>query len=393
MTVQASTIMDLQPGNIQEVADWSGKKFGELLGYRFIDKNVRILSHTEGFAIFLPEDIWGKLNYQVPISFPEKKIPSCWIADKNFAFMSDNSIFSRKGRKFINVEVTLNIIESIVKKFFFEKDLIQNELTNAKTQLHQLTRSENLTRTLCVYKIHAFQIFLDLTNKLNECNGESLNPNAKIIVQSLSAWYKFKKNNILVLRENQVLSLKPWIDHLSSIISSINHELELKELDFSQPISVTTQYGEEVNAYLKLDEGYFNYGYKNRVKLISQRKVIGKMEFEFCKNPNFFFVSRLQNCTITMFGEKEYTRVGTALLDFSKKACSDFGYSSICLTAQTPLNTPLPETNNLVSFYKKNGFELNDSYGSNIMGYRMIWHNTSATPLQHFTNSSYQQPT
>lgn len=61
-------------GDISEVAAWSGKKFGVLKGAKVIDQNVRILSHTRGFAVFLPKEFWRKLDYQVPISFPEKKV-------------------------------------------------------------------------------------------------------------------------------------------------------------------------------------------------------------------------------------------------------------------------------------------------------------------------------
>lgn len=46
-----------------DVETWSGKKFGEFKAYCVIEKNIRILSHTKGFAIFLPKDFWRKLDY------------------------------------------------------------------------------------------------------------------------------------------------------------------------------------------------------------------------------------------------------------------------------------------------------------------------------------------
>lgn len=115
---------DIQAGSIQDVADWTGRKFGELLGFRVIKNDIRILSHTGGFAVFLPGDFWRKLDHQVPIFIPAKKDASCWIAGKNFAYIKfdiDRKVVA-KDDEYISddVQVVLNKIESFVNKNFFD---------------------------------------------------------------------------------------------------------------------------------------------------------------------------------------------------------------------------------------------------------------------------------
>ena len=111
--------------NIQDIAAWTGRKFGEFRGYRTLQNNIRILSHTGGFAVFLPPEIWRPLDQQVSISFPEKPKSSCWIADKNFAYVkidTDPSALQGSDKDYVaeNTEVALNKIESFVRKNFFK---------------------------------------------------------------------------------------------------------------------------------------------------------------------------------------------------------------------------------------------------------------------------------
>ena len=110
---------------IEAVARWTGKRFGELRGHRIIDKDVRILSHTGGFAIFLPEELWRKLDYQVPLTFPENESSECWIAGRGFAFIKcdvNPSEVEGSGRDFIsdNLETALAKIETFARKNFFD---------------------------------------------------------------------------------------------------------------------------------------------------------------------------------------------------------------------------------------------------------------------------------
>jgi hypothetical protein len=113
------------PENIRDVAVWSGKKFGELRGHRTIEKNIRILSHTGGFAIFLPPDLWRRLDFQVPLVFPENEDAECWIAGKGFALVKfdvDLSALDEEVKEYASADpaTALNKIEGFAKKNFFE---------------------------------------------------------------------------------------------------------------------------------------------------------------------------------------------------------------------------------------------------------------------------------
>jgi hypothetical protein len=121
----SSTVNTVQQGTIQEVVDWTGKKFGELRGFRIVANDIRILSHTSGFAVFLPEAVWRKLDYQVSISFPQKENTTCWIAGKNFTFVKvDTKLEELEGsnKEYMSedVEVALNKIERFVSINFFQ---------------------------------------------------------------------------------------------------------------------------------------------------------------------------------------------------------------------------------------------------------------------------------
>lgn len=112
-------------GDISEVAKWCGKKFGELRGVRTIDKGIRILSHTGGFAVFLPKEVWRPLDYQVTISFPEIKDTSCWIADRESAFVKvdiTRSELEGSDKEYAseNLEVALNKVEEFVRNNFLD---------------------------------------------------------------------------------------------------------------------------------------------------------------------------------------------------------------------------------------------------------------------------------
>jgi hypothetical protein len=125
MSVQVPSLVEFKAGNIKDIADWSGKKFGEIRGHRVIDRNIRILSHTGGFAIFFPSTIWRDLDSQVPLSFPLNPNSSCWIADRDFAIIkidADPSQLAGADRDYVSekIDVALNKIETFVRKNFFE---------------------------------------------------------------------------------------------------------------------------------------------------------------------------------------------------------------------------------------------------------------------------------
>ncbi len=115
----------LRPGDIQDVAKWTGKRFGTLRGVRVIEQDIRILSHSGGFAVFLPNKMWRRLDHQVPLNSADQEDSACWIADKDFAFLKvdiDSTIAQGSDKEYVseNLEVALNKIHEFVRKNFFE---------------------------------------------------------------------------------------------------------------------------------------------------------------------------------------------------------------------------------------------------------------------------------
>ncbi len=124
--VQAQVVQAQTTESIDEVAAWTGKKFGELRGHRIIDKNVRILLHTGGFALFFPHELHRKFDHLIPISYPENDQVECWIATKGFAFLkfdidSENLAPQDKDYASDDLETALLKIEGFVRRNFFSQ--------------------------------------------------------------------------------------------------------------------------------------------------------------------------------------------------------------------------------------------------------------------------------
>ncbi|MEC7839323.1 MAG: hypothetical protein VX777_04715 [Chlamydiota bacterium] len=379
MTAQPLPINDSHSGNIQDVINWTGKEFGELKGYRVTRNDIRLLSHTEGFAFFLPKSIWGRLNYQMPISFSAEENSTCWIADKNFAYVKIDKTSSQIAgvdTLYISedVDVALNNIDNFIKNLFFESSQVNIETSEVEKKLNEITQHEGIRRKLKIYKVHGKEVFNALTNKMKIWGEKVGVTSTKEVVQSLGEWSEFKMKKITILSKDKKSLLAPWISHLDWLINQIDHEIELKALNFSQQIPIKAYDGTNLSAQIKLCGGYLYFDYNNKLELICEEETIGKTEFKFLKNMKCIFVTHLINCSITTSGDRLYSKVGTGLLNFLKDACSTLGYDSIHLTAQTPFNTLLPKNNQLLSFYEKNGFVINNKDGSNFMGYQMEWH-------------------
>jgi hypothetical protein len=70
----------------EEVSNWTGLPFGNLIGVRILQKNVRILLHSKGFAVFFPSEVWRNFDIEIPLCFPQTE-NTCWIARKDFTFI------------------------------------------------------------------------------------------------------------------------------------------------------------------------------------------------------------------------------------------------------------------------------------------------------------------
>ena len=74
--------------DMEALSKWTGGKiFGKHRGHRKLGNGIRILSHTGGFAVFFPPEVFHKFDIQVSISYPPDSNAECWIAGKGFGFM------------------------------------------------------------------------------------------------------------------------------------------------------------------------------------------------------------------------------------------------------------------------------------------------------------------
>jgi len=98
---------------------------------------------------------------------------------------------------------------------------------------------------------------------------------------------------------------------------------------------------------------------------VSQR-TIGKAEF-FFKEESCLFLRFLRNCTIAN-GERQFSGVGTVLLGKLKEIAARLQIRKVKLLAQDLLSVPAPNSNNIIQFYEKNGFQIEERWFS---GYLM----------------------
>jgi hypothetical protein len=111
--------------NMESVSQWAnGKNFGAYRGHRVLDNKMIILSHTGGFAVFFPPEVFHRFDVQVPITRSTNPENACWIAGKGYGFLKmdvtlDPGI-SEETKKYIadDIDVALNKIEEFVNKNF-----------------------------------------------------------------------------------------------------------------------------------------------------------------------------------------------------------------------------------------------------------------------------------
>lgn len=110
------------------------------------------------------------------------------------------------------------------------------------------------------------------------------------------------------------------------------------------------------------------------VNLVKDGVVIGEMTFLDNPERQNLFIIQLRNRSIDAHTqERKYNKVGSSLIDCAKKIASAAGYDKVCVTAQTPFCTPLPRGHDIVKFYEKQGFTLDNENGSAFYGYRMTF--------------------
>jgi hypothetical protein len=149
--------------------------------------------------------------------------------------------------------------------------------------------------------------------------------------------------------------LKPWTKHLTWIVNEIDHDIDLRRFSFPSEIGGIFKVNQDVKCTLKVDAYHSGFGHNFRLMLYDNENEIGTLAFYFVRLQKFIFVHDIQNMTIRS-GVREYSKVGTALMDYLKNLGAELGYVSIRLLARAPLNTPLPSNSKVVEFYEKLGF-------------------------------------
>ncbi len=111
--------------NMKSLSEWTGGKlFGKYRGHRTLANGIKILSHTGGFAVFLPPEVFHQFDIQVPISYAANAEKACWIAGKGFGFVkvdvTPEQLQDDESKKYIasDVEKALDKIAEFVKKNF-----------------------------------------------------------------------------------------------------------------------------------------------------------------------------------------------------------------------------------------------------------------------------------
>lgn len=111
--------------DMKAVSEWTGGKlFGKYRGHRTLDNGITILSHTGGFAVFLPPEVFHKFDIQVPISYAPDNGKECWIAGKGFGFVKvdirPEQVVDEESKKYFakDIKTSLDKIEEFVMKNF-----------------------------------------------------------------------------------------------------------------------------------------------------------------------------------------------------------------------------------------------------------------------------------
>lgn len=109
---------------------------------------------------------------------------------------------------------------------------------------------------------------------------------------------------------------------------------------------------------------------KCSVYLENEEKCIGQVSFFLANNNSeqgrCIHIKHLQNTTIsTHDGTREFSLVGTGLINLVKQIARKIGIFTIKLFAQASNDTPLPEKHDLHAFFTKMGFKQPSDMSSN----------------------------
>lgn len=346
------------------------KVFGELEKTAWLGKKSLLFSCSQFVSIVLPKEIWRKFRDLKIVRFPVRRT----------RFWKKGVAFFHFGRMEKN-KCTFKKCKRIASRYFFQKDKKYIDFAIERSKLHEDCRFVSTKRRIENYLNHGHQILIELINQSEIEKGCAHSYCNKKDLLSLELWRELKARIVSHLDGYKKLFLSPYFFHLDWIVSQIDHEIELRAFDFTQTIPVKDQKGKEVAAQVKLGSGYFYFGYENKICLLFQNRKIGSVEFIFNKDCRNIFIVRIQNKTISC-GKREFSGVGTGLLNLVKKICSAFNYKFISLTAQVLLHVPKPKNNNLLSFYEKNDFFRSGNGDSLYRGIRMRWYQPAVQFLE-----------
>lgn len=126
-TFKSATV--LTEKEMYELTLWAGcsHPFGTYRGHKELANGVRLLSHSKGFAVFFPREVFYPYDIQVPILLSDNDINSCFIAGAGFGYIKVDvdikHVNTADEKRYVdpNVEVALNRIEKFVHDNFVKK--------------------------------------------------------------------------------------------------------------------------------------------------------------------------------------------------------------------------------------------------------------------------------
>lgn len=110
---------------MKAISEWTGGRlFGQYKGHRKLANGIQILSHTGGFAVFLPPDVFHNFDIKTPIHHSPHPDKACWIAGMGYGFVKVDVLpqSHQELKKYIDADTNkaLAEIEKFVKNNFIE---------------------------------------------------------------------------------------------------------------------------------------------------------------------------------------------------------------------------------------------------------------------------------
>lgn len=90
-----------------------GKKFGDIRSCALVNKGIRILTHTKGFALFFPKKTWKEFDVQVNDSLTMVEGKECWIINSDYTFIkvdiNADEVDEEEMKKYISSDAIIQL--------------------------------------------------------------------------------------------------------------------------------------------------------------------------------------------------------------------------------------------------------------------------------------------